>query len=77
MIATVLGESWEPFLFCVLKLVLKTAQPEWSDGMPIAWKPESGGDQLIGQAMSLAISPSSKDLDGLTLMARAQAQAHS
>ena len=50
---TVLSEIWEPFLFCVLKLVLKTALPEWSEGMPIAWKPENGGDQLIGRAMSL------------------------
>ena len=24
VIATVLGESWEPFLFCVLKAVLKS-----------------------------------------------------
>ena len=77
VIATVLGESWEPFLFCVLKLVLKTAQSEWSDGMPIAWKPESGGNLLIGQATSLANSLSSKDLVGLTLTAKAQAQAHS
>ena len=52
--ATVLSKSWEPFLFCVLKVVLKKGQPEWSDGMPIAWKPESEGDQLIGLAMSLA-----------------------
>ena len=39
VISTVLGESWEPFLFCVLKLVLKTAQPEWIEGMPFPYRP--------------------------------------
>ena len=39
--------------------------------MPIAWKLKSGGDQLIGQAMLLAISQSSNELVGQTLTANA------